>query len=103
MSDQNLFETYFREHSIAVVNTFVKALEKGSGMNETNKAKKLVPSLSNFSRNLVISREKDHFGMNSNEKMFLKKFNENELYHQLVGIIALAFLVDQGCVSFIHN
>jgi hypothetical protein len=53
-----------------------------------------VPSFSNFSRNLVISREKDQLGMNSNEKNFVKKFNENELHHKFIGIIVLAFLVD---------
>lgn len=62
-----------------------------------------MPSYSNFSKNLIISREKDLKSLDSNEKNFIQKFNKDQKYHKFVGIQVLAFLVEQGCVSFIHN
>ncbi len=70
---------------------------------DTPKAKRLVPSFSMFSRNIIISREKYLQSLDRNEKNFIAKFNKDQKFHKLVGIHVLAFLVEQECVRFKHN
>jgi hypothetical protein len=65
----------------------------------THQAKKLVPSIINFSRGEILSTEKNFMTLDKKMRKNLQRF-QNQLYHALVSLNVLAFLSDQECVLF---